>query len=201
MLSLNRFRLARRSAEPSAKRSLRERGAAALEFALVAPFFFLVVFGGIELGFMFRNYLALEDASRNASRVAAIERIESPTDWVEADKAILARIQQNLGQLNGDITRVVIYNAPTLASPVPPACVTATNSLQGTNQCNVWLVNNGDLQAAINGTVPAKGLQDAFRGQNENIGVYIEFRYEYVTGFLTSIDLASTSTQVVELNL
>ena len=45
-----------------------------VEFALVAPMFFFIVFGGIELGLMFRSYLALENLSRSAARIVSIER-------------------------------------------------------------------------------------------------------------------------------
>ena len=66
-----RGRLTRRRLSP---RRLRDRGAAMVEFALISPLFFLLLFGGIEMGLMFRGNLAVEDMTRSASRVASIQR-------------------------------------------------------------------------------------------------------------------------------
>ena len=60
---------ARRNSE---NKSLRDRGAAAVEFALVAPLFFFIIFAAIEMGFMFRAHLSVEDMTRNAARVASL---------------------------------------------------------------------------------------------------------------------------------
>ncbi len=202
MLSFNRFRHARRSAEKSEPRSLRERGAAALEFALIAPFFFLVVFGGIEIGFMFRNHLALQDTVRSAARVAAVER-----NAVDADQEILRKINARVGELNGDVTRVVIFAAPTLNSAVPTICTTGgTNS---TANCNVYTVTDGNVQAIID-SFPAPPAADprsigidraSERRPLDNIGIYVEYEYQYVTGFFDKITLSASSVQVIELDL
>lgn len=50
------------------------RGTSALEFALVAPVLFMLVFGIIQLGITFNNFLALTDGVRAASRVLAASR-------------------------------------------------------------------------------------------------------------------------------
>ena len=184
-----------RDAEPTEERNLRERGAAALEFALIAPFFFLVVFGGIEIGLMFRSHLALEDMSRSAARVASIER-----DAADADRVILSRIESKAAPLNGDITRVVIFSAPTLDAQVPVACTTANASLAG--QCNIYEITNGNLSTlTAAGSTLETGLTAAERDQWQNLGIYIEYDYQYVTGFFDSITLSTTSVEVVELDL
>ena len=200
MFSLNRLRRSRRGINASEQRTLRERGAAALEFALVAPFFFAVVFGGIEIGFMFRSHLALEDMSRTAARVASVQR-NSP----DADKAILESINAQSQGLHGEVKKVVIFSAPTLDSEILDECKDASASLS--DRCNVyevkdrWLGNNG-VQGIINniGTFPV-GLDAAQRSEWSNLGVYIEYEYPYLTGFLDSTTLSTSSVEVVELNL
>ena len=50
-----------------------ERGAAAVEFALVFPLLILVLFGIIEFGAMFNAQLLVTSAARESARVMAVE--------------------------------------------------------------------------------------------------------------------------------
>ena len=55
------------------KRFLRSsRGANAVEFALIAPVFFLLVFGMIDFGFVFRDWLILTNGVREGARVGVV---------------------------------------------------------------------------------------------------------------------------------
>jgi Flp pilus assembly protein TadG len=49
-----------------------ERGAAAVEFALVMPLLFLLVFGIIEFGFIFNKELGVTHSAREGARVYAL---------------------------------------------------------------------------------------------------------------------------------
>lgn len=62
----------------------RERGAAAVEFALVLPMLVVLVFGIISFGFMYTNWTALESGAREGARYMAIH---SRTDSSAADVA------------------------------------------------------------------------------------------------------------------
>lgn len=44
-----------------------------IEFALVLPIFLLLVMGILDFGFLFYNYISLENSARNAARVACVE--------------------------------------------------------------------------------------------------------------------------------
>jgi len=195
MWKLMRRRRALRSEEQDQPRSrrarTRDRGAALLEFALIAPLFFLVVFGGIEIGLLFRSHLAVEDATRTAARVASVER-----DSAGADQAILERIDRLTGNLNGEITKVVIFNADTLASEIPADCLTASRA----NVCNFYAPTDGDVATVAGGPLETALLPEN-RRQFENLGIYIEYEYQFVTGFFDTTTLSSTSVEVVELDL
>lgn len=178
-----------------ARSRIRERGAAALEFALVAPLFLLVVFGGIEIGLMFRSHLALQDMSRGAARVASIQR-----DATDADREILQRVVNGASTLNGEVTKVIIFHAPTLDAVLPPTCIDGSDSpASQAGLCNAYGPEYVDVAAGT--TAVETGLTSAERSQWQNLGIYIEYDYVYVTGFFDSITLSATTVEVVELDL
>lgn len=51
-----------------------ERGQSATELALVLPVFFLLLFGVIQFGALYNNYVTLTDAVRAGARKAAVSR-------------------------------------------------------------------------------------------------------------------------------
>jgi len=57
---------------PPQKKRSRSRGVALVEFALVAPLLFLLVFGIIEFGYAFVQYLDVKHGAREAGRLAAV---------------------------------------------------------------------------------------------------------------------------------
>jgi len=83
-----------------------ERGQTMVEFTLVLPVLLVVLFGIIQFGIVFSNYVALTDAVRAGARTAAVSR--SSTDPVGDTKA---RVMDASGDL--DSTKVV----PTVDTP------------------------------------------------------------------------------------
>jgi Flp pilus assembly protein TadG len=62
-----------------------QRGQTATEFALVLPVFCVLLFGVIQFGILFNNYVTLTDATRAGARKAAVSRHEgSPVSATEA---------------------------------------------------------------------------------------------------------------------
>ena len=60
------------------KKTIRnERGQTMTEFALVLPILLVLLFGIIQFGIIFNNYVALTDAARAASRKGAVSRASS----------------------------------------------------------------------------------------------------------------------------
>jgi Flp pilus assembly protein TadG len=58
---------------PVSMRSLGDRGAAAVEFALVLPLLLLLIFGIIDFGRMLNAKITLTEAAREAARSAALQ--------------------------------------------------------------------------------------------------------------------------------
>lgn len=66
------------------RRTRRERGAAAVEFALIAPLLLMLVFGIVDFGWMLMKANLVNNASRDAARVASLagtyDEIESTVE-------------------------------------------------------------------------------------------------------------------------
>ena len=82
------------------------RAAAAVEFAVVAPVFLLLVFGMIEYGRMVMVYQVLTNASREGARVAVL------------DGATTATVTS---QVNSYLTSASISGATVTVAPNPPS--------------------------------------------------------------------------------
>lgn len=59
--------------KPRMRHNRRERGAAAVEFALVAPLLILLVFGIIDFGYMINRATVVNNAARDAVRIASLD--------------------------------------------------------------------------------------------------------------------------------
>ncbi len=50
-----------------------EKGASAVEFALILPILVLLIFGIVEFGIAFNNYITITHAAREGARLAAVD--------------------------------------------------------------------------------------------------------------------------------
>jgi Flp pilus assembly protein TadG len=74
------------------RRTERERGQALVELALVLPIFLLLLLGIVQFGSVFRDYIALTDATRVGARQASVARSTLPaTDRVDS---VTARVHK-----------------------------------------------------------------------------------------------------------
>ena len=82
------------------------RGAAAVEFAVIAPLFFLLLSGIIEFGQAFRIEHALSNASRRGARAAAMEKATTTL----VNQKVKTHCCQTLGVLEEDVKVVIAVN-------------------------------------------------------------------------------------------
>ncbi len=135
-------RLTAQTSRPGKPRAAsdRERGAVLVEFALVAPLLFLILFGIIEFGFIFKDSQALNNMARAGVRVGAITG--DATD-PSSDYQILTAILGADAGLSGQIQEVIIFDATpangNVPEAVPQACLNASPTSNGVSgDCNIY---------------------------------------------------------------
>ncbi len=62
------------------KKKKGEEGQALVEFVLVLPLFTLILMGIMDFGWLFYNYIGVENCARNAARIACVEYTETNYD-------------------------------------------------------------------------------------------------------------------------
>lgn len=194
--------LPRRAGSPSRKS---ERGSSLLEAAFVTPLFFMLIFGILEFGFLFRNYLTVTNTTREGSRTASVSG-SAP----EADFLTLRSIEhafQAWGTENLDF--VVIYHADGPDDTVPDSCKlgpVSGNAYPGL--CNYYRPSEFSLSLVDANGDPTNYFRcgtsavdrhwcpsDRLTGLSEDsddpsfddgpayIGVYVQAQHHYLTGF------------------
>ncbi len=58
-----------------------QKGAAAVEFAIILPLLIMLVFGIIQFGIAYNNWISLTHAARHGARIAAVGDYESIEDF------------------------------------------------------------------------------------------------------------------------
>jgi hypothetical protein len=97
--------------------SARRMGAAVVEFAIVAPVFFLLVLGMIEFGRMVMVQQVLTNASREGARVAVLDGTTA--------QEVFSRVQALLEPAGIRRAEILLDpNPPSLAGPGQPVTVT-----------------------------------------------------------------------------
>ena len=90
--------------------SHRRRGAAAAEFAIVAPFFLLLIFGILEFGRMIMVQQLLTNASREGARLACIDG----TTFTDVDTSVKAYLA------NASVPGASVVVTPTALTTATP---------------------------------------------------------------------------------
>jgi Flp pilus assembly protein TadG len=98
---------------PARGRTARDRGSAAVEFALVLPILLLILFGIIDFGRALNAQIELTGAARDGARLAALGYPEA---------AVQARVAAAAPSLSG-VTATVAASCPPGAGPAADAQV------------------------------------------------------------------------------
>lgn len=83
----------------------RDRGSAAVEFALILPILLLVLFGIVDFGRLYFTQITLTDAAREGARVLALEGASgSGFTTAQADADARTRVQDAVTGIDSTVT-------------------------------------------------------------------------------------------------
>jgi hypothetical protein len=188
-----------------------ERGTSIVEAAFVTPVFLFLIFGIIESGFLFRNYLAVNNAGLSGARAASVAGDDEDTDFLIV--RTVAHGVEAMGVENLDF--IVVYKATSPDDTVPPSCLFGGST---TLECNRFTRREFYLSLESSPGVKtdwacASAAQDRFwcpKDRNSQVptvsgdppidyvGVYVQANHQYVTGFFGS-ESKLTSDRVIRL--
>jgi Flp pilus assembly protein TadG len=132
----------------------RERGASAVEMALVAPFLLILLLGIIEFGFLFGEYNELRHAVREGARYAAVSEPDLNGGGVDETDVVL-KICNSLG-LGAPTVDIVLSRTGTAIGDVATVQVTLdTESLSGAPLISNFLPDELDNIATFRLEQPA----------------------------------------------
>lgn len=98
------------------RRPRNEDGQAVVEFALVMPLLLLLLLGIIQFGSIFRDYIALTDATRVGARQASVARSIQP-DTARIPN-VIARVQK--AAVNLDPNKMTVAVEPIMVNGITP---------------------------------------------------------------------------------
>lgn len=175
-----------------------ERGAAITEAAIIAPWFFLLVFGILEFGLAFKDRLSLDTASEYGARMGAIQGSSLSSDL------LLLRDTEHFIEVadNVEDVRIVVFRADGPDDEPSDLCRGGT-PVPG--ECNVYAVGDADDDSAF-GCTPASldtswcpSSRDDTAAGADYLGVWIRAQHPYLTGlFGEAVSLTATSIARIE---
>jgi hypothetical protein len=176
-------------------RRVGERGAAAVEAAIVTPLVLALLFGIVELGFVFKDYLAVTGAVRAGARIASAMPRNSTFAQVAAD-----RVAATGGAMNfKNVKQMWVYKVdPTSDKPIGftnfSGC-TVCVKFQWDAATKAFVVPLGDN----NWSADTQNACAGAAGPPERIGVYLQLKHDAFTKFVfTTINIAEASILTFE---
>jgi Flp pilus assembly protein TadG len=206
----------RRTVDPSRPRRCRcrgDEGAALVEAAFISPLFLLVVFGVLEFGGAYRDYLTVNNAAVAATRQEAVQGPNIQADW----HTLQAILKASKAFRVTDIEYVVVWKASGPTDTVPANCKTAGQTVgsatdPSAGSCNRFTVSDltsttGDAWTCASPdpiqywcpTTREVALSSNGGNGPDYLGVFIQMRHSYITGFFgTSVTLSASSVTKLE---
>lgn len=168
------------------KRSRRARGQAMVEFALVAPLFFLVFFGFIEFALINASIAGYNFAAKDGARIGSLLGRTDPT----VDTQIITDIRVHVaGIVMAQPVQVEIFKADEGGNPI---------SGSGGVIENVYDINGNTIGTQ---SWPVDDRNDTLLDA-DYLGVKITFKYTYLTSYVSggnaSLTLSANSVQRIE---
>lgn len=107
-------------------------GQALPEFALVAPLFFVLLFGVIQFGFLFGGHIGLTNAARDAARYASVLQVGDVSTASATATATMTELTRTGGFLSRAIPGYIPGNLVTAGTNRTAVCYIAFQNPDGT---------------------------------------------------------------------
>ena len=149
----------------------------AVEAALVTPLFILLLFGIIEFGMFFKDYLAVSSASRAGVRIASAE----PRMATFADDAAAAVLREGSALKPTSIKEVCVYKSDANGYPVG-----GSSAFTSCTSCVQYRYDAAtDTMKEYSDSWPATSHNAcADDVAHDSVGVFIRYSYSSVTGLI-----------------
>lgn len=171
-----------------------ERGAALVEFTIVATALMTLLFGSLEIGLAWSDSQVVTQAARSGARSSSQLGIDP-----QADSFAVQSIEAALGDLAADLSRIVIYDASAADGAMDPACESAgPPGIVG--QCSVYDQSAfGTYATWTDGAWPPSARNNAL-GTAHWVGIRVEVERPSVTGFIRigTFSLGDTTVMRIE---
>lgn len=152
-----------------------QRGAVAVEAAIIVPLVMSMLLGIIDLSVMLHSQVGLSSAARSGARVASSE----PRTPGFADHAASAALRSGLGVAWSQVEEVWVYRANAAGFPGTGTAF----PVQCPDRCVRYRVSSAGAPIAIQGTWASDSI-DACVGTADDVGVRIVGRHRSVTASL-----------------
>ena len=182
-----------RQGSARASRRASQRGAVAVETALVTPLLLVVLLGIIELPMLIRDYVAVTSAARTGARVAASEpgcvnKFGSPA-CPGADPAPFAQLAADAVSRNGtalpaaSIRYILVYKAN--SNGYPGALTSMPGSCAGVASCIgfTWNATSGTFVQS-SGSWNRSNVNACFPNNVDSVGVQVVADHQFLAGLM-----------------
>ncbi len=186
-------------------RSRAERGAVAVETALITPVLLVVLLGIIEVPMLIRDYVAVTSAARSGARIAASEPgcISGPTLTCPASTpAPFAKLAADAVASNGaalkSVRYVLVYQAN--ANGYPGSLGSMPSSCAGIPSCLGYTMNPATgTFAQSSGSWDRASVNACFPTNVDSVGVQVVADHEFLSGLLgTSMTMSDRAVMNFE---
>jgi len=172
-----------------------ERGAAAVEAAIVTPLVLALVFGIIELGFVFKDYVAAGGAVRAGVRIASANPRTSTYATLAASSVARTGGAMNLR----DVQQLWVYKVDTVTDkPIgftDFANCTVCVKFRWDNGTKAFVVTSDNWPASTQNACSSRSLG----GPPDRIGVYVQLKHDSLTGLVfDTMNISESSILTLE---
>jgi Flp pilus assembly protein TadG len=173
------------------RRSRDDRGVTAIEAAIILPVFLTIVVGIIEFGLVFKDQLAVSSSVRAGARLASAE----PRVSTFAADAAAQVAKAGAGLDMTQVTAMWVYKADSTGHPIGAgggfgSCTTSCDQF-------TWSAASGACVQTTTGWSSTQ--QDACQGEQDSVGIYMQFNHQSVTSlFFSSLTLSSYTVMRLE---